>query len=175
MAAQLVRYAAALLVAGMSLVSPLGGAAVAAPSVSRACGSNLLTWFSPQGNGYAGGAGYVIEFSNIGTTACTVRGYPTVTLTENGRQVGLASRNDPSVPVRTVALLPGQTAHVVLLITDAGALCRPSPTNGLAVRAPGSAQPSHFSLVAFGGCPGRSTLRVDAINPGVGVPFYTVH
>lgn len=167
------RYAAALVIAITFILSPPGHATSAMPMARGACGSNLLTWFSPQGNGYAGGAGYVIEFSNIGQTACTVRGYPVVTLTENGRRVGLASRNDPSVPVRTVSLLPGQTAHVVLLITDAGAICRPVPTNGLAVWPPGISQTSHFALVAFGGCPGSSTLRVDAINPGVGVPSYT--
>jgi hypothetical protein len=112
----------------------------------------------------------VVEFSDIGRTACAIRGYPTIKLTENGRQVGLKSRHNPLVPARRVRLLPGQTAHVVLLITDAGALCRPHPTNGLSVRPPGSGRVARFPLVAFGACPGKSTLRVDAINPGVGVP-----
>ncbi|MBV9282464.1 MAG: hypothetical protein JOZ41_20490, partial [Chloroflexi bacterium] len=91
-----------------------------------------------------------------------------------GRQVGLKSRHDPLVSVRTVTLGPGQTAHVVLFITDAGALCRPVPTNGLSVRAPGEPSAVDFPLVAFGACRGRSTLRVDAINPGVGIPYYTI-
>jgi hypothetical protein len=77
------------------------------------------------------------------------------------------------VPVRTVTLRPGQTAHVVMALTDAGAICRPHPTNGLSVRPPGSMRSWHFGLVAFGACPGKSTIRVDAINPGVGVPGYT--
>jgi hypothetical protein len=154
----------------------IGGGARAATATSTAgaaCGSSLLTWFAPQGNGYAGGAAYVVEFSNIGRAICTVTGYPTVKLTEHGKQVGLKSRHDPMVSIKIVRLKPGQTAHVVLFITDAGALCRPLPTNGLSVRAPGSAQAWRFPLRA-GACWGRSTLRVDAINPGVGIPFYTI-
>jgi hypothetical protein len=114
-----------------------------------------------------------VEFSNIGKSTCTVKGYPTVKLTENGRQVGLASRHDPLVPVKTVRLKPGKTAHVVLFITDAGALCRPLPTNGLSIQPPGSAPARDFPFVA-GACRGKSTLRVDAINPGVGIPYYTI-
>jgi hypothetical protein len=166
-----------LAIALLALTLTGAGGARAATAISPAharCGGNLLTWFPPQGNGYAGGAGYVVEFSNIGRLACSVKGYPTVKLTENGRRVGLKSRHDPLVPVRRVTLRPGQTAHVVLFITDAGVLCRPSPTNGLSVRPPGSARVARFPLVAFGACPGKSTLRVDAINPGVGIPFYTI-
>ncbi len=144
----------------------------AASTLEPACGGNLLTWFAPEGNGYAGGAGYVVEFSNIGKAACTVRGYPTVKLTRDGKQVGLKSRNYPSVPVKTVRLNPGQTAHVVLFVTDAGVYCRPLPTNGLSVRPPGSTQAARFQF-GGGACRGKSTLRVDPINPGVGIPYYT--
>ena len=169
------RKPAALVIAALALTCGVGARAATAASTPRAaCGSSLETWFAPQGNGYAGGAAYVVEFSNIGRTTCMVKGYPTVKLTENGKQVGLKSRHDPLVPVKTVRLTPGQTAHVVLFITDAGALCRPLPTNGLSVRPPGSARAAEFPLVAFGACRGRSTLRVDAVNPGVGVPFYTI-
>lgn len=145
----------------------------AAPGRAPACGSNLLTWFAPDGNGYAGGAGYVVEFSNIGTSTCTVRGYPTIKLTRNGKQLGLKSRKYGRVPVKTVQLKPGQTAHVVLLVTDPGVICRPIPIDGLSVRPPRSTQARSFQF-SGGACRGRSTLRVDAINPGVGIPFYTV-
>lgn len=151
------------------------GAHVTSAATTRqvGCSAGLLTWFPPDGNGYAGGAGYVVEFSNIGTTACTVMGYPTVRLTENGKQVGLKSRHDPMAAVKPVRLLPGQTAHAVLLVTDAGNICRPVPTNGLRIKPPGSTPARDFRLVDFGACRGKSTLRVDAVNPGVGIPFYT--
>jgi len=149
------------------------GATTAASMPRAACGGSLETWFAPEGNGYAGGAQYVVEFSNVGRTTCTVRGYPTAKLTENGMQVGLKSTRDPLVPVKTVTLAPGRTAHVALFITDAGAVCHPVATNGLSIRPPGVMHASHFPLVAFGGCPGRSTLRVDAVHAGVGIPYYS--
>jgi hypothetical protein len=163
-----------LVIAALALTASIGAPSVTTASSPRAaCGTSLETWFAPDGNGYAGGAGYVVEFSNIGTTTCTVQGNPTVVLTKNGKQVGLNSRHDPLVPVKTVTLKPGHTAHVVLFVTDAGALCRPIPTNGLSVRSPGSIRARVFPFGA-GACRGKSTLRVDAINPGVGIPYYTI-
>jgi hypothetical protein len=166
---------AAFVMLALTLASGGVPAATAASVAQTACGGSLETWFAPQGNGYAGGAGYVVEFSNIGTTACRVRGYPTMMLTKNGRKVGQKSRNYAGVPVRTVRLYPGQTAHVVLLVTDAGVFgnCRPIPTNGLSVKPPGIPAARVFSF-AGSACPGKSTLRVDAINPGVGIPYYTI-
>ena len=96
--------------------APARTTAAAAP----ACSTSLETWFAPEGDGYAGGIVYVVEFSNIGTATCTVTGYPTVKLTENGTQVGLKARTSSVTPA-TVTLHPGQTAHVTLTIGDAGA------------------------------------------------------
>ena len=95
--------------------APARSAAAAAP----ACNTSLETWFAPEGNGYAGGAVYVVEFSNIGKATCTVTGYPTVKLTENGTQVGLKATTSGAAPA-TVTLKPGQTAHIALTIRDAG-------------------------------------------------------
>lgn len=157
----------------------LPSAGARATTVTSACssqaagGSSFETWFAPDGNGWTGGAGYVVEFSNPGKATCTVKGYPTVTLTENGKEVGLKATTFGAAPT-TVTLKQGQTAHVVLLITDAGAICKPMPTNGLSVQPPGKTQARNFGLTAFGACRGKSTMRVDAINPGVGIPLYTV-
>jgi hypothetical protein len=160
---------------------PVGAlAATAAPAAAHpakaapACSSSLLTWFAPEGDGFAGGAVYVVEFSNTGTAACTVKGYPAVKLTENGKQEGLKATTGGTAPA-TVTLKPRQTAHVALTIHDAAALCRPVNSNGLSVQPPGQTQAWDFPLVAFGACPGKSTMDVDAINPGVGIPFYTIH
>jgi hypothetical protein len=136
--------ASAVLLPAAASAAPARSAAAAAP----ACSTSLETWFAPEGNGYAGGAVYVVEFSNIGKATCTVTGYPTVTLK------------------------PGQTAHVALTIRDAGALCRPLPTNGLSVQPPGKTAAPDFPLNS-GACRHKSTTDVDAISPGVGIPFYT--
>ena len=146
--------------------------APARTAAAPACTTSLETWFAPQGNGFAGGVVYAVEFSNIGTATCTIIGHPTVRLTEHGTQVGLkATTFGTPAPV---TLKPGQTAHVVLTITDAGAICRPLPTNGLSVQPPGATQARSFPL-GSSACRHRSTMSVDAINPGVGIPFYTEH
>jgi len=167
--------------AGIALAAPailLTMAASALPvhptaASPPACGKSLETWFAPEGDGFAGGAGYVVEFSNTGKATCTVKGYPTVKLTENGKQVGLKATHSSHAPA-TVTLKRGQTAHVVLIIRDAGVICKPVPTNGLYVRPPGKTQASDFGLTAFGACRGKSTMGVYAISPGVGIPGFTI-
>lgn len=170
------RLAAAVALAAPAIL--LSAAASAAPAHSSvtsapACGASLETWFAPEGDGFAGGASYVVEFSNIGGATCTVKGYPTIKLTENGTQAGLKATPFGPAPA-TVTLQPGQTAHIALIIQDAGKFCAPVPTNGLSVQAPGSTQAQDFALTAFGACPGKSTMSVDAINPGTGIPHYTI-
>ncbi len=171
------KLTAAIAVAASAVLLP--AAAWAAPArtapartaAAPACTTSLETWFAPQGNGFAGGVVYAVEFSNIGTATCTVIGHPTVKLTENGTQVGLKATTSGTAAL--VTLKPGQTAHVVLTITDAGAICRPLPTNGLSVQPPGTTQARSFPL-GSSACRHRSTMSVDAINPGVGIPFYTI-
>lgn len=170
------RLAAAVALAAPAIL--LSAAASAAPAHSGrtsapACGASLETWFAPEGDGFAGGSVYVVEFSNIGSATCTVTGYPTVKLTENGNQAGLKATTFGPAPA-TVTLHQGQTAHIALIIQDAGALCTPVATNGLSVRPPGNTQSWHFGLTAFGACRGKSTMSVDAINAGIGIPYYTI-
>jgi hypothetical protein len=160
--------ASAVLLPAAASAAPARTAAAAPP----ACSTSLEAWFAPEGDGFAGGAGYVVEFSNIGMATCTVTGYPTVKLTENGTQVGLKATTSGTPPA-TVTLKPGQTAHVALIIHSAGAFCQPLPTNGLSVQPPGKTPVRNFPLVAFGACRHKSTMGVDAINPGVGIPHYT--
>ena len=164
----------AFALAALAIVLPAAAAAAPArPGAPPACSASLETWFAPQGNGFAGGASFVVEFSNIGTATCIVQGYPTVKQLENGTQAGLkASHFGPASA--TVTLKQGQTAHVVVIIHDASAICKPVPTNQLQVQPPGNTPGSVFPLVAFGACRHKSTTNVDAINPGVGIPGFTI-
>ena len=73
----------------------------------------------------------------------------------------------------TVTLRPGATAHAVLNVHDAGALCaKPQTSTYLSVIAPGQrlAFPDPFQSRA---CPGMSVMQVAPVKPGAGVPFYT--
>ena len=73
-----------------------------------------------------------------------------------------------------VDLAPGATAHVVLKVTDAGAICgHPQNASVLRIYAPGQTA-SKLLGFATQGCPGRSVLPADSIHPGTGVPGYTI-
>jgi uncharacterized protein DUF4232 len=165
------------LTAALALAAPaiaLASAASAEPAATSvpACGGSLETWFAPEGDGFAGGIVYVVEFSNIGKTTCTVKGFPTVKLTSKGKQVGFKATDVGAAPA-TVTLKSGQTSHIVLTIHNASAVCKPVPTNGLSVQQPGQSHAQIFAL-ASAACRGKSTTSVDAINPGTGVPHFTI-
>ena len=89
-----------------------------------------------------------------------------------GRQVGRPAiwTGRPAA----VTLKPGATAHAVLNVHDAGALCsKPKTSAYLNVIAPGlrTAWPAPFQSRA---CPGKSVMQVNPVRPGAGVPFYTI-
>lgn len=156
----------------------LGETASAAPAhvVPAQCASSsiLETWFAPEGDGFAGGVGYVAEFSNIGHATCTVQGWPVLKLTRNGHQIGLRARNNgSSAPL--VTLKVGQTAHAVFTITDASNICTPVATNAITISQP--AEPQETSPVSFrlpsAACPHVATIHTNPIRPGIGIPRFT--
>jgi len=130
-----------------------------------------INWIGLPGDGYAGGQVVQLEFSNTGTVSCTLYGHPGVAQMDAGRQVGRPAiwAGTPA----TVTLKPGGTAHAVLNVHNAGALCaRPQTSTYLSVIAPDQrlAFPDPFQSRA---CPGMSVMHVDPVKPGAGVPFYT--
>ncbi len=145
-------------------------AATATAAARPAC-KTTANWIGLPGDGYAGGQVVELEFSNIGTVTCTLYGHPGVAQMNAGRQVGLPAiwAGTPA----TVTLKPGATAHAVLNVHDAGAICsKPQTSTYLNVIAPGlrTAWPDPFQSFA---CPGKSVMQVNPVKPGVGVPFYT--
>jgi Domain of unknown function (DUF4232) len=89
-----------------------------------------------------------------------------------GGQVGPpASRNGQHHS--TVTLASGATAHAILRVVDAGAVCSPSvKAAGLKVFPPGAtrSQPIPFS---FSACAHRGVLVVGPVRAGVGIPGFT--
>jgi len=145
--------------------------AATATAVAKPSCKTTANWIGLPGDGYAGGQVVELEFSNIGTVTCTLYGHPGVAQMNAGRQVGLPAiwAGTPA----TVTLKPGATAHAVLSVHDAGAICsKPKTSTYLNVIAPGlrTAWPDPFQSFA---CPGKSVMQVNSVKPGVGVPFYT--
>ena len=130
-------------------------------------------WYAQPGDGTAGAIYYQLEFTNIGRATCSFYGYPGVSADgPRGGEVGRPATHSGGRLL--VVLAPGQTAHVVLRVTDAGAICaHPENATALRVYAPGQLASMVFGFSSQG-CPGTSVLHVDSIHPGTGVPGYTI-
>ncbi len=164
---------AAVLLPVTALAASAASGAPARPAAAPCNGASTTAWIGLPANGTAGTSFYELEISNIGHHACTFFGYPGVsTLDIHGHQIGRPARHSGAKSL--VTLQPGGTSHVVLGVTDAGAVCaHPVHTVLLRVFAPGQ---FHSKLVPLPleACRHRSTIRVDAIHPGAGIPFSSI-
>jgi hypothetical protein len=167
--------AGAAILAPTSLIAP--AAASAAPPAPSCTAAAIEAWASNEGNGTAGTTFYALELSNISSKTCTLHGFPSVWgISKTGARVGkpASHRGTPT----TVILSAGATAHVVLGVIDVGALCGSGvAAAGLKVVPPGQAAPAsgrdeidNFSLRV---CPNASSMNVDSVHAGAGLPLYT--
>lgn len=157
-----------------SSAHPAAAAHQAARAVApAACTSNhTRVWFGEPGDGATGHVYYQLEFSNIGHTNCSLYGYPGVSAVDiHGNQVGKPASHSGGRLL--VSLAPGETAHVVLAVTQAGFVCsHPVKAAELKVFAPGQTHPQLVPL-ATEGCPGKSLMHVDSVHPRAGIPGYS--
>lgn len=175
------RLSGGLALAGMAILLP--AAALAAPAgaghrvvaaAAPACaGGNTRVWLGLPGDGTAGTTFFQLEFSNIGPVPCTLSGFPGVSaIRANGHQAGLGAGRSGS-PHR-VTLAPGATAHVILGVTDAGAVCaHPVRTVTLRVFPPGQ-RSAQFLPLALDACLHHRVLRVRPVHSGTGIPGFTI-
>lgn len=113
------------------------------------------------GDGFAGGVGYVVEITNEGRHACSLRGAPGAAVQGNG-------------PL--VTLKPGATAHFSLIVHVAAAVCAHPAGGNVVIYLPGQRQAQNGWLTALA-CPGLrggGVLGTGVIQPGAGVPFYNI-
>jgi hypothetical protein len=114
---------AAALVPGAALAATSSPAARAAAATTPACAtSGLVVWLdAPAGNGYAGGAYYYLEFTNLSGQACALHGSPGVSAVSlSGHQLGSPARGDYTGSPPAVVLASGATATAKLQIADPG-------------------------------------------------------
>jgi Protein of unknown function (DUF4232) len=110
---------AAALTPVAALAAASSSAVLGTASAPRCTTYDLVIYLDvPVGNGYAGGSGYYIQFTNLSGHACTLRGYPGVSAVSlSGQQMGSPARwGRPSTT--TVTLASGATAHAQLLVED---------------------------------------------------------
>jgi hypothetical protein len=157
-------------------VASVGASAhtASAASAPRCKTAHLEVWFGlGEGGGTLGSVYYPLEFSNVSHSACTLNGFPGVSGVGNGGgQIGPpASRNGQHHG--TVTLAPGATAHAILRVLDAGALCaHPATAGGLKVFPPGATRSQSIGF-SFAACPHNGVLIVGPVRAGVGIPGFT--
>lgn len=165
---------AAIALPTAALASSAAASAPAAASVAAPCrAASTEVWTGQPGNGTAGTTFYVLEISNVGPRACTLFGYPGVSAVNgNGNQVGLPASHGGNRSLVTIS--SGGTAHVILAVTDPGAVCaHPVSGDELRVFAPGQTN-SHLTPFDVSVCPHQVTLHVDAVHPNAGIPFFSI-
>jgi hypothetical protein len=178
LAAGIALACAAIVLPAVALASPAVTRTPARPGAAAAnCrASSTEVWLGLPGDGTAGAIYYELEFSNVGHHVCTLFGYPGVSaIRVNGHQVGAPASHSGSRP--TVTLAPGATAHAVLRVTDAGAVCA-HPVNIvlLKVYPPGQtrAQLIGVSGLEIQACSHRRTMHVLPVRANTGIPGYTI-
>jgi len=120
------------------------------------CATSALTVKLENPSGYAGGEYIEIAFTNASSAACTLYGYPGVSLVTGPpyAQVGLAAERDTSSPVTLVTLAPGATATALLQIVEAqnfsSSTCSPVQATNLQIYPPNQTAQVYLPNTSYG-------------------------
>ncbi len=125
--------------------------------------------------GAAGSVYQNIDFTNVGSTACSLYGYPGVSLGTGTpfHQVGAASSRSATASRPVVTLSPGQTANALLRVTQAlnypQAKCGPTKTTSLQIYPPSQTTALYLTYAATG-CTSTSVnlLTIGVVQAGAG-------
>ncbi|GAB2933507.1 hypothetical protein GCM10027047_32440 [Rhodococcus aerolatus] len=148
--------------------APAGGGG----SGPAGCPAATLSLSLGQSSSGAGTQGIPLVFTNTGSTACTLSGFPGVSFVagDAGDQVGApATRTGPDGGA--VVLDPGGVASALVLVAQAGnypaADCSPTPVRGFRVYPPNDTD-ALFVPSPDTGCanPSVTPLRVQAVAAG---------
>jgi hypothetical protein len=150
--------------------------AVSPTSVPACQASQLGVWLAlAQSNGAAGTIYYPLNFTNVSTHACYLRGFPGVSaIARNGHQLGRPAAWATRVAARTVVLAPGATGHTILQYRDAEVSTAPGcdPVNTAVVLRvyPPNQRTSTVAAFDLPACShaGPVYLSVQPIRSGVG-------
>jgi hypothetical protein len=129
-----------------SASTPASASPGTAAPATCASASLSVTVDVKQGSAAAGSAYYPIDFTNTGSTPCTLAGYPGVSVVTgkgggNGAEIGAPASRNSGAPPATVTLPAGGDAHAVLQVVDAGnysaSACHPVTGHWLRIYPPG--------------------------------------
>lgn len=167
--------ASAAQTASQAPTAPASGTAASGTAASApSCSTSSLHITLANGGAGAGTDFTVLEFTNGGSSACTIYGFPGVSLTNStGAQIGAAATRNPSRASTLITLTPGAKANATLGVANAenypATACKPTPAAQLKVYPPNQAQPAELPFTATG-CAVSAThqLSVTAVAAGAG-------
>jgi cytoskeletal protein RodZ len=143
-------------------------------SAIQRCTVDELSVTLGQGNGAAGSEIVPIIFTNKGSKACELHGFPGVSFVgnNNGTQLGAAADEDSSTPISQNTLQPGTSIQAPLKITEAGNFegCTVTPADGLRVYPPHSFDAVFVPATGLNACtePTIHLLSVKPVGSAVG-------
>jgi hypothetical protein len=145
-----------------------------APTGPLACATSELKVTLGAPNGYAGGVYETIVFTNTSGAACSLYGYPGVSLVSAPpyTQIGLAAKRSGTVPVKLVVLASGTSASAVLQVVDAlnfpASTCSPTRAAFLRIYPPNQTVPVYLPDTSQTCAQPVQTLFISAVQAGSG-------
>jgi len=164
--------ALALLVPAVAWATTTASAGTRTAEVSRCGGFSTYVWLADAPSGATGHVAYPIEFTNIGSRACWLEGFPGVQgLTASLRAIG-APAGRLTTPAHRVMIKPDQTAYALLIITNNAFIpgCHTATGGALGVYPPGQRLRQFVSNFTFPACTNKGYLAIMPVAPGIGVP-----
>jgi hypothetical protein len=155
---------------GSSASTSSGSSRSAGAAAPSRCLASHLKVSLAKAEGAAGSTYDTVRFTNTGTAACSLYGYPGVSLVGhgNGTQIGSAADRDRSAAPRTVLVRPnGSTTFVVRVVQAVNypkSTCDPTPADGLRIYPPGSTGALYLPLKAATGC-ARTAVHLLTVRP----------
>lgn len=144
------------------------------PAGPAACATRDLRVKLGLSQGAAGSTYTNIDFTNIGTTTCTLYGYPGVSLAGGSpvAQIGQAADEDQATPRRLVTLAPGDVANALLRIVNAlnfpATRCHPVQSTYLQIFPPNQTTPVYLAYSTNACTKPVHLLTIDVVKPGSG-------
>ena len=120
------------------------------------CASRDLKATVGIAQGAAGSVYQVIDFTNIGTSSCSLYGYPGVALAGGSpvTQIGAPASRSTASPRKLVSLAVGAKANALLQITEAqnypSSKCGPTPSTYLQIYPPNQTTPIYLAYKSTG-------------------------
>lgn len=149
-----------------------GGGGASGDSAACTTSDLALSLLPGEGGGSAGHQHYTIQFTNRGSTACTLDGHPGVSLVtgDSGQQLGAAASREGTPSL--VRLGPGASAYADVSLAEAGnydsSQCQPQAARGLRVYPPDQTASAFVPAQGLTGCASSSVvlLVVDPVVAG---------